>query len=376
MAGFIQNMIWSSVEGFVDAAKKTGGEYAGNALIKAGDAIENGGRSVGGGVSPNQHPCTVTSTSQRDVRRAEQLTRCPGLEKAATGYGSKLSGQTYQPSSASKALPSTARKPAVKRSNSMPANTKPSGSLAGGRTIAGPTSSVPLGAKKTVGGAKKAVGGVAGGATRTVGGVTNGATKTVGGVTGGATRGVNGVTKTAGGAVGGVGKTAGGVVGGASRNATRGVNGLGDGLSGLTGGASKGVSRGASGLGDGLAGLTGGATKSVGGLAGGASKGVGGIANGASKSIGGLPKPYNSATAGSSYTNPYPTAKKAAVAPGQSKPFSPPQANKSETGPKPYPGTNTLPGQGSKTPVKKYKAAPTLGSQVQPGQKMTHIGAF
>jgi hypothetical protein len=51
MAGFIQNMIWSSVEGFVDAAKKTGGEYAGNALIKAGDAIENGGRSVGGGSS-------------------------------------------------------------------------------------------------------------------------------------------------------------------------------------------------------------------------------------------------------------------------------------------------------------------------------------
>ncbi|KAL1644269.1 hypothetical protein SLS61_008871 [Didymella pomorum] len=336
MAGFIQNMIWSSVEGFVDAAKKTGGEYAGNALIKAGDALENGGRSVGG-----------------------------GLEKAATGYGSKLSGQTYQASSASKALPSTARKPAVKRSNSMPANTKPSGSLAGGRSIAGPTSSVPLGAKKTVGGAKKAVGGVAGGAGRTVGGVTNTATKTIGGVTGGAARGVNGVTKTAGGAVGGVGKTAGGVVGGASRKATRGVNGLGDGLSGLTGGASKGVSRGASGLGDGLAGLTGGATKSV-----------GGVMNGASKSIGGLPKPYNSTTAGSSYANPYPTAKKAAVRPGQSKPFTTPQANKTETGPKPYPGTNTLPGQGSKTPVKKYKPAQSLGSQVQPGQKMTHIGAF
>lgn len=49
MAGFIQNMIWSSVEGFVDAAKKTGGEYAGNALIKVGDTIENSGRSVGGG---------------------------------------------------------------------------------------------------------------------------------------------------------------------------------------------------------------------------------------------------------------------------------------------------------------------------------------
>jgi hypothetical protein len=51
MAGFIQNMIWSSVEGFVDAAKKTGGEYAGNALIKVGDTIENSGRSVGGGTS-------------------------------------------------------------------------------------------------------------------------------------------------------------------------------------------------------------------------------------------------------------------------------------------------------------------------------------
>jgi hypothetical protein len=49
MAGFIQNILWNSVEGFVDAAKKTGGEYAGNALIKAGDLIEDKGRSVGGG---------------------------------------------------------------------------------------------------------------------------------------------------------------------------------------------------------------------------------------------------------------------------------------------------------------------------------------
>lgn len=52
MAGFIQNILWNSVEGFVDAAKKTGGEYAGNALIKAGDMIEGGGRSVGGGTYP------------------------------------------------------------------------------------------------------------------------------------------------------------------------------------------------------------------------------------------------------------------------------------------------------------------------------------
>ncbi|KAF2625053.1 hypothetical protein BU25DRAFT_346728 [Macroventuria anomochaeta] len=293
MAGFIQNILWNSVEGFVDAAKKTGGAYAGDALIKAGDMIEGGGRSVGG-----------------------------GIERAATGYGSKLSGQTYQPSSASKALPSTARKPAVKRSNSMPANTKPSGSVAGGRSIAGPTSNVPLGAKKTVGGAKKAVGG---GASKPVGGLVGGATRSVGGLAGGA-------TKSVGGLAGGATKATGGVV----NNATKGV----------------------------------------GGIVSGASKPIHHIGSNAQKAVPqGLPKPYNSTTAGSSYTNPYPTAKQAPVKPGMSKPFTPPQENKSE--PKPYPGTNTLPGQGGKTPVKRtYKPAPTLGSQVAPGQKMTHIGAF
>jgi len=49
MAGFVQNLLWNSVSGFVENAKRTGGEYAGNALIKAGDMIEGGGRSVGGG---------------------------------------------------------------------------------------------------------------------------------------------------------------------------------------------------------------------------------------------------------------------------------------------------------------------------------------
>ncbi|KAF9695007.1 hypothetical protein EKO04_006743 [Ascochyta lentis] len=340
MAGFIQNILWNSVEGFVDAAKKTGGEYAGNALIKAGDMIEGGGRSVGN-----------------------------GIEKTATGYGSKLSGQTYQASSASKALPSTARKPAVKRSNSMPANTKPSGSVAGGRSIAGPTSGVPLGAKKTVGGAKKAVGGVAGGATKTVGGVTGGVTKTAGGVVGGANKAVGGVT---GGATRGVN----GVVGGASK-----------GVSGVAGRASKPVGGLVNNATQGVNGITGGASKPLGGVVNNATKGVGGIVNGASKPINGIgsnaqkavpqgmPKPYNSTTAGSSYTNPYPTAKKAAVKPGMSKSFTPPASNASE--PKPYPGTNTLPGQGSKTPVKRTcKPAQTLGSQVAPGQKMTHIGAF
>lgn len=33
----------------MDAGKKTAGEYGGNALIKAGDMIENSGRSLGTG---------------------------------------------------------------------------------------------------------------------------------------------------------------------------------------------------------------------------------------------------------------------------------------------------------------------------------------
>lgn len=47
MASFIQNILWNSVEGFVEAGTRSAGEYAGNALIKVGDAIENGGRGVG-----------------------------------------------------------------------------------------------------------------------------------------------------------------------------------------------------------------------------------------------------------------------------------------------------------------------------------------
>lgn len=49
MTSFISNIIWNSVEGFVDAGKKTAGEFGGNALIKAGDMIENSGRSLGTG---------------------------------------------------------------------------------------------------------------------------------------------------------------------------------------------------------------------------------------------------------------------------------------------------------------------------------------
>lgn len=148
MASFLQNILWSSVEGFVEAGTRSAGEVAGNALIKAGDMIENGGRGVGN-----------------------------SIEKKATHYGSSISGQAYQPSP--KALPSTARKPAIKRSSSLPASSKlaTSGHKA--------TSSAPLGAKKSPSAAKTAT--TEGGhrAQSTVGIATRRATKATGGVTGG-----------------------------------------------------------------------------------------------------------------------------------------------------------------------------------------------
>ncbi|KAF2477706.1 uncharacterized protein BDR25DRAFT_275048 [Lindgomyces ingoldianus] len=112
MTSFITNILWNSVEGFVEAGTRTAGEYAGDALIKAGDLIEGSGRNVGS-----------------------------KLERTASGYGQKISGQNYNPGS--KALPSTsAKNPAVKRSNSSPASTR----------AVGPTSRVPIGGNKYPGG--------------------------------------------------------------------------------------------------------------------------------------------------------------------------------------------------------------------------------
>lgn len=47
MAGFVKNIIWNSVSGFVEEGTRSAGEYAGNALIKVGDSIENSGRGIG-----------------------------------------------------------------------------------------------------------------------------------------------------------------------------------------------------------------------------------------------------------------------------------------------------------------------------------------
>jgi hypothetical protein len=263
MAQFIQNILWNSVEGFVEAGKRSAGEYAGNALIKAGDAIENGGRSVGN-----------------------------GIERRATKYGSSLSGQTYQPSP--KALPSTARKPAIKRSNSVPASSKPT---TGGKSLAGPTSKVPLGAKKYPGG--------------------------------------------------------------------RSANIAGNSING-------------------------------------AKSAVGKPLNGAKSTVAkpSLPKPYpNNVPFGTKITpqstqkpaqknSAYPQSKPSGtpVKPGAPKPFSAPSSVNGKPAPagnikskpvdtsKPYPGTSTLPGQASKTPVRRrYTPAPRLGPQVKEGEKMMHI---
>jgi len=291
MTEFVKNIIWNSVSGFVEEGTRTAGEFAGNALIKAGDAIESGGRGVGN-----------------------------SIEKKATTYGSSISGQTYQPSP--KALPSTARKPVAKRSNSVPASSKPVSKAVG------PT---PIGASKYPG--KNQVNGALGTTRKAVTGSVNGVGRTAGGVTGGAT------------------KTLGGVTGGAART---------------------------------LGGVTGGATNAIGGVTGGGQRAL----TGATSSFKGpsstsapnkaLPKPYPNAN-GLPKSNPgnaFPSSgSKTAVKPGQPKPFVAPVEQKKPDAKKPYPGTNTLPGQGSRTPVQqqRLKPLPRMAPQIGQGQKMQHI---
>jgi hypothetical protein len=210
-----------------------------------------------------------------------------GIEKKATSYGTSISGQSYQPSP--KALPSTARKPVIKRSNSTPASNKPTTGVS--RSVG----ATPLGANKypganQVNGAKKAVTAGTGTARSTVGSATGGATKVLGG-----------------------------------------------------------------------------ATKPLGAVG---QKALPKAYPGARSNS--LPKPYNSTTPFSS------SEKKSAVKPGQPKPFAPPVAQKKpDVGKKAYPGTNSIPGQGSKVPVQnqkqRLKPLPRMGAQVGEGQKMVHL---
>ncbi|KAF2653448.1 hypothetical protein K491DRAFT_680534 [Lophiostoma macrostomum CBS 122681] len=365
MAGFIQNILWNSVEGFVEAGKRSAGGYAGDALIKAGDLIENSGRSVGN-----------------------------GIERTVSGYGSKITGQTYQPSG--KALPSTARKPAVKRSNSTPAPTTSSKTLGGSKT--------PLGTNKYPGG--KAAGAAQKQLTNGVGGAQKQLTNGVGGAQKQLTNGVGGAQKQLTNGLGGAKSTAGGVTG-AGKGVTGGVVGGANKSLGNLGGAAKSTTGGLTNAGKGVTGgLVGGANRTVGNLGGtangavnsgrkalpkanapsaSASKGPNLGSGAADKPSNPLPKAYNPAggssysnTANSSsYANPYPTEKKTAVKPGQSKPFKAPGvggAGAEEE--KPYPGTNTLPGQGGKTPVnarkQRYRPAERMKGTAEHG-KVQHF---
>jgi len=59
---FVQNILWNSIEGFVEAGTRTAGGYAGDALLKAGDLIEGAGRNVGNGMLypfPSPHPLSL-----------------------------------------------------------------------------------------------------------------------------------------------------------------------------------------------------------------------------------------------------------------------------------------------------------------------------
>jgi hypothetical protein len=60
---FVSNIIWNSVEGFVEAGTRTAGGYAGDALLKAGDLIEGSGRSVGKGMFPSYFPTNLPQIS-------------------------------------------------------------------------------------------------------------------------------------------------------------------------------------------------------------------------------------------------------------------------------------------------------------------------
>lgn len=94
MAGFIQNILWNSVSGFVEAGTRTAGGYAGDALIKAGDMIENSGRSIGDGTSTtsvypsnlsqapfeivyfSSVPCLLNEVSTSYVKRSRLMIGC------------------------------------------------------------------------------------------------------------------------------------------------------------------------------------------------------------------------------------------------------------------------------------------------------------
>ncbi|OCK81212.1 hypothetical protein K432DRAFT_442541 [Lepidopterella palustris CBS 459.81] len=117
---FISNIISNSVAGFVEAGTRTAGGYAGDALIRAGDLIENTGRGVG-----------------------------MSVESAAASYGVKIAGQGAANSAkanlpktqAPKTKAITSGKPAgMQRSYSSPASSQAKKTSIGTNKFASPAS--------------------------------------------------------------------------------------------------------------------------------------------------------------------------------------------------------------------------------------------
>lgn len=134
--------------------------------------------------------------------------------------------------------------------------------------------------------------------------------------------------------------------------------------------------------------VTGGAKKSIGGV-------TGGVVGGSQKALVSNSSPFKP-TQSKSQNQPksnqnsnslpkpnppnsfnQPDKPKTAVRPGKPKPFTAPveQNKATNTGKKTYPGTNTIPGQGSKVPVQnqRLKPLPRLGPQVGQGKEMVHL---
>ncbi|KAF2205045.1 hypothetical protein GQ43DRAFT_477705 [Delitschia confertaspora ATCC 74209] len=112
---FLGNIIQNSVNGFVDAGTKAVGGFAGDALIKAGDLIEQKGHAVGN-----------------------------NIEQAAASYGAKIAGEAVVKPPVSLPKPSL---PSSKQPKALPAPKK----SASGAKVASHSYTSPLTTSKTGG---------------------------------------------------------------------------------------------------------------------------------------------------------------------------------------------------------------------------------
>ncbi|KAF2495562.1 hypothetical protein BU16DRAFT_618340 [Lophium mytilinum] len=146
---FISNIISNSVAGFVDAGTRAAGGFAGDALIKAGDLIENTGRGVGTSV---------------EGAAASYATKIGGQAAANTIKGSvpKKSITAGKPASVQRSYSSPASTSTKKTSTPIGANKYPGGKTGGtpigaNKSIGGKTSATPIGANKYPGGTNKSL---------------------------------------------------------------------------------------------------------------------------------------------------------------------------------------------------------------------------